>query len=221
MISIINFQNAIDLISNDPLKTWGIGFSNRACSFVGQTIQAHKKINVDNIIGLPLISVQTLYHSSVVNGDRFIVEGVGKRYDVEEWLPKSHESIKLTLQELVLRNIYRDQEYKILSCLDILNSDQVSLNTKERQALIIFRNKLIGSAVRKKDILYDPICRPGIFKQSYCTTAYRCQGGEIDNVVLMIKSISQIQRFSNGNKFLYSAITRAKKKLFICEDPRL
>ena len=54
----------------------------------------------------------------------------------------------------------------------------------------------------------DTICR---FEFAYAVTCHKAQGSEYDSVVV----IDESNRFENGKEWLYTAITRARKKLVI------
>lgn len=54
-------------------------------------------------------------------------------------------------------------------------------------------------------------------KYNYAVTAHKAQGSTYSNVVVMAFDILKNNRVLEANRILYTAITRASKKVFICE----
>jgi ATP-dependent exoDNAse (exonuclease V) alpha subunit len=52
-------------------------------------------------------------------------------------------------------------------------------------------------------------------KYNYALTVHKAQGSTFDNAIVINCDISRIKDVVDKNKLLYTAITRAKNKLFI------
>lgn len=221
MIRYCSLIEAPEIVSESPSTRWGITYTNKASfQFNNSVRQLQGKTNLVSE-GDYLISTQTLYHTNITNGDRFIVSGLGNIVNVEEWVRGVEKKVRVRLQTFVLRNIDTDQEIEVLSCLENFESEKAFLTIQQKQALIIYRGKISENCLKRNEILFDPICNPASFKHSYSITAQRAQGSEIDDVVLMVRSLKELKRYPNGKNWIYTAATRAKKNLWICEDQRL
>ena len=67
-----------------------------------------------------------------------------------------------------------------------------------------FVKEELASIVRRE----DTVCR---FECAYALTCHKAQGSEYDFVIVLDES----NLFENGKEWLYTAITRAKKRLLI------
>lgn len=220
MIKNINLSTAIQLIAKKPENTWGLAYSNRSCYLVNELVR--ESSNKMNIIspGDHVIAMQTIYHAPILTGDRLIVESLGSFLEIHECVRGSYEKIHLTFQEILLKNLETGETNNVFCLLDFFDP-QFTFSTKHKQALIIYRNKISQDYLSNSEILFDPICNPLLLRHSYAVTTHKAQGSEVDDVVLLVKSIDVIKRRPQGKNWLYTATTRAKNNLYICEDLRL
>ncbi len=108
------------------------------------------------------------------------------------------------------------QETKLL--LNLLNSDLPSLKPIDQQALYVFfrqRNKNLSpkDPLFKEALLEDPYFNALQVKFGYALTGHKAQGSEWKNVFIDV--YSQNKQNEDYFRWLYTAVTRAKKHLIV------
>lgn len=83
------------------------------------------------------------------------------------------------------------------------------LGRQNNETELEYRNRLKEYAIQKRDAIYSE--EINFFQDAYCISVHKSQGSEWDNVLLFDES----NIFEDSNRWLYTAITRAKKKLVI------
>ncbi|MDP6934092.1 MAG: AAA family ATPase, partial [Myxococcota bacterium] len=168
------------------------------------------------------IVVQRNHHqSALMNGDFAEVISVG---------PAEDERFRGT----ELRYIHVEVEYETelgrcnwqgLLLENLLLSPERELSEEENQARwVCFKMRHAGlkpgTHEFKLAIMEDPRWNSLMAKQGYATTCHKAQGGEWDEVFLHC-DFGTNQGLKNAEKFrwLYTAVTRAKKRLYVLSAP--
>jgi exodeoxyribonuclease-5 len=136
------------------------------------------------------------------NNDEFIVETFG--------LKKESLNPKISYYSVKINSNGKTHIIKILS------ENSESEYKKELDAL---KNKAINSTgLHKRNAwvkYYKFMEKYADVKYNYALTVHKAQGSTFDNAIVINCDISRIKDVVDKNKLLYTAITRAKNKLFI------
>ena len=113
---------------------------------------------------------------------------------------------------------------KTLVLDNLLYSKDPNLSSDETKALYIDfcrRNPQLkpGSTEFKNTLLADPYFNALRLKFGYAITGHKAQGSEWNNVFIKCSSGTGTQRTSKYFKWLYTAITRAKNKVYLLDPP--
>ncbi len=60
---------------------------------------------------------------------------------------------------------------------------------------------------------------PALFKYGYSQIGHKLQGCECDSIVMVVPHLDRLRSTSFGRRYAYTAITRARKKVFVTELP--
>ncbi len=95
---------------------------------------------------------------------------------------------------------------------DLFNGDTgLLVRGKEKEAYALFEKK------GEESVMKIPACLLPSFDLAYCLSVHKCQGSEYEGVFLVLPNGSQVF----GRQALYTAITRAKRKLAIWSAPEV
>lgn len=190
--------------------------TNRQCSELNTLVRGSlgRKNNLlekDDV----LLITQNNYISGLANGDLVTVLQVGKRE-----MRAGLSFLNVEVEELESKG-----RFTILMIEDILYSNITNLNDQQHKELMFdffFRMKYKG--IDQKDRAFldnmftDPYLNALRAVYGYALTCHKGQGGEWDDVFLYIdKSIHGIPK-PGIYQWVYTAITRAKQKLFVVDD---
>lgn len=126
-------------------------------------------------------------------------------------------------RDVLVRSIDYNIEMEVKILMDTLYSDAAGL-TRER-AEELFLNVLEDYSdistkpAKMKRLKVDPFYNAVQVKFAYAVTCHKAQGGEWDTVFLDLGYISEDHLGINFYRWLYTAITRAGKKLYLVNLP--
>lgn len=208
-----------------------ICFSNQAASQYNEQIRQELfgKGNTELQVGDVLMVVQNNYRLDRMNGEFVPVLSVGEKIKqsvpvyVQEEGQKIRKNITLEFQRIeVLDSLGGRRSCLIL--LDLLYSGAPSLSISEHRALYInfcMRNpKLKQGTIEfcnaiQEDEFYN--CLKAKF--GYAVTGHKCQGGEWAKVFVDYRGRTGLS--DDCLRWAYTATTRAKKTLYICNLPHI
>lgn len=116
-----------------------------------------------------------------------------------------------------------DIELEMKIILDTLHSDSTGL-TKEKNSELFYSvledySDISSKSEKMKKMKVDPFYNAVQVKYGYAVTCHKAQGGEWDNIFLDIGYINEEQLGIGFYRWLYTATTRASKKLFFVNLP--
>lgn len=190
--------------------------SNKSCSEINHLIRlALKKsentVDVDDI----LLVTQNNYLVDLVNGDFVKVIAKG---DVEY-------KAGLRFRNIIVENIYNKDQFNTLLIEDVLYSSTTNITAAQH------RNLLIDFSIRMREynltqyspgfydaMMSDPYLNALKAVYGYAVTCHKSQGGEWDEVFLYLNNKIQGIPRPGVYQWMYTAVTRARKKLHIKEE---
>lgn len=157
-------------------------------------------------------------HHDVLNGDMVLVESADSNVEIRT-APVGKESIELTFRTVTIRipldkGGYRQEDCRILE--NVLYNKLRDITPEEQKALYVdfcIRKKDLkpGSADFMEAILDDPYFNALRVKFGYAITCHKAQGGEWEEVAVVFE---QNRTDTDALRWVYTAITRAQKKLY-------
>ena len=162
-----------------------------------------------------LMVVQNSYVVPLVNGDQ--VEVCSVRED-------SYRA-GMRFLSVEVRAIHSGDTFKTLLIADLLENNNASLSPKAFNALLIdFDMRMRQLHIKRKSQPYivamrsDPYLNALRAKYGYAITCHKAQGGEWQNVFLMIHKSVYGMRDASLYRWFYTALTRAKEHLHLHRD---
>lgn len=191
-------------------------FSNKQCDITTQLIRpalGHYSHTLET--GDLLLVTQNNLLSGLMNGDLGIVEEV---------VVQEHRA-GLTFLKISIKELFTQKVYSQLMIADILYGNQTNLTQSQQKELYIdfyyrMKSKNIkqSSPVFKQTMMTDPYLNALRAVYGYALTCHKAQGGEWDYVYLDIsKQVPALEK-PYVYQWIYTAMTRAKKELFIVDD---
>ncbi|HRO77088.1 MAG TPA: ATP-binding domain-containing protein [Crocinitomicaceae bacterium] len=147
----------------------------------------------------------------IANGEILKVVKVGKRENYY-----GHSFAWATVQFVDYENV---GEVEVLLFMDILHNEQPAL-TREQQKALFFAIEAEHMDERNKQKRYEKVMKSPYFnalqvKFAYAVTCHKSQGGQWETVFVDHGYIHD-EFFDNSlNRWLYTAFTRSKTKLFL------
>lgn len=193
-----------------------ISYSNNNCHYLNSFIRKkrYKKINPELQKGDILMITQNNILVRLVNGDFVEVLSIGETFD--------HVGFKFG--RLKVKAIHNQMEYNVLLCYDTLSQSKGNLSMDQQKMLMIdFRQRMKIKGINPKDPYYSYELRNDEYLNSlrasfgYAVTCHKSQGGEWDNVFLFLNKGMYHMGAYTLIKWWYTAITRAKKTLYITD----
>lgn len=193
-----------------------ISFSNKQCAITTQIIRpsfGHISAVVEK--GDLLLVTQNNLLTGLMNGDLVTVEDI-----------IIHERrAGLTFMKVSVRELFTKRVYSQLMIADIIYSNQTNLTQSQQKELFIdfyYRMKDKGisqkSQAFKQNMMSDPYLNALRTVYGYALTCHKAQGGEWDYVYLDIpKSVPALPK-PYVYQWVYTAMTRAKKGLYLVDD---
>ncbi|WP_407932422.1 MULTISPECIES: ATP-dependent RecD-like DNA helicase [unclassified Dysgonomonas] len=136
---------------------------------------------------------------------------------------KSQELYGFRFSDVLVRHPDYDMELEIKVLLDTLHTDVASLSKEKQEEL--FRNVLedysetTTKAGKMQKMKADPFFNAVQVKYGYAMTCHKAQGGEWKNVFLDLGYIAEEYLGANFYRWLYTAMTRATRKLYLVNLP--
>ncbi len=165
---------------------------------------------------LLMITKNNYYWTEKIEGMDFLANG-----EIVEILRirKTQELYGFRFCDVLVRSLDYDIEFEVKILLDTLHSESASLSRERSQEL--FYNvledyaHLSTKAAKMKQMRIDPFYNAVQVKFAYAVTCHKAQGGEWKNVFLDLGYIAEEHLGINFYRWLYTAITRASKKLYL------
>lgn len=193
-----------------------IGFSNKQCDVITQIIRpsfGHTAALVEK--GDLLLVTQNNLISGLMNGDLVTVEDI----IIQE------KRAGLTFLKVSVKELFTKRVYSQLMIADIIYSNQTNLTQSQQKELFIdfyYRMKDKGisqkSQAFKQNMMNDPYLNALRTVFGYALTCHKAQGGEWDYVYLDIPKSVPILPKPYVYQWIYTAMTRAKKGLYLVDD---
>lgn len=131
----------------------------------------------------------------------------------------------LTFLTVSVTELFTNKAYSQLIITDIIYSNQINLSQEQQKELFIdfyIRMKKEGikqnSDTFRSRMMSDPYLNALRCVYGYAITCHKSQGGEWNNVYLDIPRNFALQPKPFVYQWMYTAITRAKKNLFVVDD---
>lgn len=191
--------------------------SNKRANLYNQQIRAKIKWQENEISsGDMLMVVRNNYHwlddnskaGFIANGD--IVEVLKIRETIERY---GFRFAKATIQ---LIDYTKEKSLDVILLLDTLNSETPAITYEQYQNL--YKEVSLdykGEKEINKKIKKDPFFNALQIKFAYAITCHKSQGGQWDNVFIDLGYFTEDMLNKSYLRWLYTAITRSTKKLFL------
>lgn len=227
--SIQIIQSEISLLEKyiDSIKLNGFEYStlithsNKDCNtlanYVRQQIHGNSGLLVPGDL---LLVTQNNYIVDLVNGDLVTVKSIGEKITRAD----------LTFIFVEVEEMASKRNYKLLLIEDLLANGQVNLNDNQHRTLLIdfvLRMRKRGIEIytdknrKKLNPLFKKMMRTDAYLNAlratygYCLTCHKSQGGEWNEVYLYLGKSLYSLRGSALYQWAYTAVTRARNKLFV------
>ena len=191
-------------------------YSNKQCYTTTQLLRPSfghhsKSLEKDDL----LLVTQNNLISGLMNGDLCTVENV---------LGQENRA-GLTFLDVTIRELFTQNKYRQFMIADILYGNKTNVTQFEQKELFIdfyYRMKDKGvkqkSSIFKQLMMTDPYLNALRTVFGYALTCHKAQGGEWDYVYLDIPRNLPALEKPYVYQWVYTAMTRAKKSLYIVDD---
>ena len=191
-------------------------FSNKQCDITTQLLRpsfGHHSHTLE--VGDLLLITQNNLISGLMNGDLGVIEDVV----IQE------RRAGLTFLKVSIKELFTQQVYSQLMIADVLYGNQTNITQPQQKELYIdfyYRMKDKGikqkSSMFKQCMMTDPYLNALRAVFGYALTCHKAQGGEWDYVYLDIpRNVPALEK-PYVYQWVYTAMTRAKKGLYIVDD---
>jgi len=193
-------------------KSIMIAFTNRQVQSNNLEIKNILHNNTQLRVGDLLMITKNCIPLGLVNGDHVVLEA----FEFQE------ERAGFRFMNVKVRKLESNEIKEALMIDDLLWNDNPGLNSNESQRLMIDftkrmkkKNIKIKSDEFKDKLMSDSFVNAIQAKFGYCITCHKAQGGEWENVFLMIEKTLYGRQMKDEQKYrwLYTALTRAEKHL--------
>lgn len=223
----INGEDLIDEISSaydrEGLEnTMIISRSNKRSNIYNQGVRNRILYREEELsAGDMLMITKNNYHwTENVEGVDFLANG-----EIVEILRvrREQELYGFRFRDVLVRSVDYDIELEIKILMDTLYSDAAGL-TRERSEELFLNiledySDISTRPAKMKKLKTDPFYNAVQVKFAYAVTCHKAQGGEWNTVFLDLGYISEDHLGINFYRWLYTAITRAGKKLYLVNLP--
>lgn len=197
-------------------KATMLGFSNKQCDTTTQILRpafGHHTSTLE--VGDLLLVTQNNLLSGLMNGDLVVVEEV----TVQE------RRAGMTFLNVSVKELFTQKSFSQLMIADVLYGNQTNLTQHQQKELFVdyyyrMKDKGIGQSSPQfnKTMLKDPYLNALRAVYGYALTCHKAQGGEWDHVFLDIpRNVPALEK-PYVYQWLYTAMTRARKALYIVDD---
>lgn len=193
-----------------------IGFTNKQCDTITNIIRPAIGIKSTKIAeGDLLLVTQNNYLSGLMNGDLVEVKDIGERVS----------KAGLTFLYVTVKELFSGKEYSQLIIEEILYGNQTNLSqTAQKELFIDFYIRMKRHGIGQRHALInikmmsDPYLNALRCVYGYALTCHKAQGGEWNNVYLDLPRNISLQEKPYVYQWVYTAMTRAKKELYVADD---
>lgn len=193
-----------------------IGYSNKQCNSVTNFVRPALGISSKTLAaGDLLLITQNNYLSGLMNGDLVVVQDVRG----------TERRAGMSFLMVQVKELFTGKVYSQLLLEDILYSNITNLTAEQQKNLYVdFYYRMKDKGIKQKSakfrqmMMQDPyLCAiRAVF--GYALTCHKAQGGEWDKVFLDIpKNLPQAEK-PGVYQWIYTAMTRASKELYIVKD---
>jgi hypothetical protein len=207
----------IDCIKHNGFEqTSMICFSNRQCDIIKTIVRPALGLsNGPLTVGDMLIVTQNSYVSPLMNGDIVKVINVGGRVT-----RAGISFLRVTLEEAITKHVHSQ-----LLIENVLYDNVTNVTSSQQKELFFdfyYRMKEINIHPKTDEFYFrmmsDEYLNALRAVFAFALTCHKAQGGEWDNVFLNIPRNLPAMTKPYTYQWVYTAITRAKKNLFIVDD---
>lgn len=211
------YKEYLDVVKKDGFEEATLlSFSNKQCSDVTDIVRPVLGIEGKKLCAGDLLLVtQNNYVSGLMNGDQVVVQKI-----VAE-----EKRAGLTFLHVEVKEMFTSHVYSQLLIENILYGCQTNLSQPQQKAIYIdFYRRMKDKGIRQKDsafkqaMMNDPYLNAIRAVYGYSLTCHKAQGGEWDKVFLDIPRSLPIQEKPYVYQWVYTAMTRARKELYIVKD---
>lgn len=203
-------------------NTMIISRSNKRCNIYNQGVRnrilwREEEISTGDLL---MVNKNNYFWTEKIEGIDFLANG-----EILEVLRvrKTQELYGFRFCDVTVRSLDYEQEFDIKILMESLYSDTAGLSRERANEL--FYNILEDyadistKAGKMKKMKVDPFFNAVQVKFAYAVTCHKAQGGEWNNVFLDLGYIAEEHMGINFYRWLYTAITRASKKLYLVNLP--
>ncbi|TDW96178.1 ATP-dependent DNA helicase [Dinghuibacter silviterrae] len=200
-----------------PHQTIAIARSNKTVGHINEYVradafhQSNKNLQTDEI----LLVTYNNPPVRLTNGDFVTVLQLGTI--------RVHQG--LHFQEVRIKAHLSGEESDLLLSLDILYGDAQNFSKDDQQKLLRdFHRRMKNIGISSNTELFREKMREDRFlnclraKYGYAVTCHKAQGGEWDHVYLFLEETMYQMKYPELLKWWYTAVTRAKKKLYLVRE---
>ncbi len=190
--------------------------SNKQCVILTNLIRPALGFTETTIeVGDLLLVTQNNLISGLMNGDMVKIVQIGTR----------EKRAGLTFVKVEVEELYTERRLTQLMIENIIYLSETNLNQdSQRELLIDFYYRMKKENIKQKSEIFKEKMRTDIYLNALrcvfgvAITCHKAQGGEWDDVFLDIPKRLSYNTGQTEYQWLYTAVTRAKKKLHIVDD---
>ncbi len=197
-----------------------ICYSNSQSNTVTQIIRPTLGMNSTTLqAGDLLLVTQNNYISGLMNGDLVIVENIGNQ----------EERAGLTFIDVCIKSMTTQRTFSQKLIANILYANETNISQIQQRYLFIdFYYRMKDKDIKKtktgtnsefnRQMMKDPYLNALRAVYGYSITCHKVQGGEWDNIFLDIPRNFALKEKPYVYQWMYTAMTRAKKELYVVDD---
>lgn len=201
----------------DERNSIAISTSNAQCHKINEKVR-HLKYGIPNAplqVGDRLLVTQNNYIVPLTNGDFVEVVGIGDR----------RLRCNLTFTSVRLKNEITGSVHEILFIEDLLSRRLTNITAENHKELMIAYSRECrkqgikpNSQAYKEGMMKDPFLNALRATFGYAVTCHKAQGGEWEHVFLFLHKGMYGMAQSDLFRWWYTAITRAKERIYVHQD---
>jgi ATP-dependent exoDNAse (exonuclease V) alpha subunit len=189
--------------------------SNRICDTLTSLIRPFMGLTMPTLQkGDLLLITQNNYISGLMNGDLVEIISLGTR----------QRKANLTFIHVEVKELVTQKIYSQLLIEEIIYQSQTNLTQEQQKELFIdFYLRMRAKGIKQKSGVFKDLMMRDIYLNAlravfgFALTCHKAQGGEWEHVYLDLPSKFALMPDTTTYQWLYTAMTRAKKQLYITE----
>lgn len=205
-----------DIRDRDFSRATFIVLSNKKVSVLSNRVRTALGFNTSFLeVGDLLLVTQNNMVSRLMNGDLVKVISVGTR----------ENRANLSFVHVQVQSLATEYVYSQLMIEEILYSGMTNISLEQQTALMIdFHKRATKKGLKQGSDMYNEMMRNDSYLNAlrciygYTLTCHKAQGGEWDNVYLEIPRMFYYNDHKFAYQWVYTAMTRAKKDLYVLND---